>query len=361
MYAQQTANGKWRFFESYTDPLTMCRKTVSVTLDKNTSHSRKTAQDLLSAKIKKYETLSSDKKGITLRELLNAYKDAVRDTLRPQTIDRNVREIEKVMEILGPDVRADKLTARYIITKFADANESHTTKNERLKRFKAFIRWAYRMDLVPSVEYLNKLPSYEDNVKARREHKYLEPDELEKLLAVMTIDRYRTITAFAALSGMRIGEIIALKSANVDFDSRTIHVVETHSAITDEDGPTKTDGSTRDIYIQDELMDLLKDVAPGEVYFFEPIIHYDAYRAYLAEYSVKAIGRKITPHYLRHTHTSLLASRGVGLPTISRRLGHQDSRTTRDIYLHITREMKDQDNALLDAVSLLKPTRDLRK
>lgn len=361
MYSQQTSKGKWRFFESYTDPMTMTRKTVSVTMDKNTSHSRKAAQELLGAKIKRYESLSPDEPGMTLSALLDAYKDAVKGTLRPQTIDRNVREIEKVIEILGPGVRADKLTARYIITKLADAKEKPTTKNERLKRFKAFIRWAYRMDLVPSVEYLGKLPTYEDNVKARRENKYLEPDELEKLLGAMKDDRYRTITAFAALSGMRIGEIIALKSANVDLESRTIHVVETHSAVTDEDGPTKTDGSTRDIYIQDELMDLIKDVTPGEKYYFSPMIHYDAYRSYLSENSAKSIGRKITPHYLRHTHTSLLASRGVGLPTISRRLGHQDSRTTRDIYMHITREMKDKDNALLDAVSLLKPTQALRK
>lgn len=356
MYSQQLKSGKYRFFESYIDPMTMTRKYVSVTMDKNTTQSRKTAQDALRVKISMMEDNSSPKSKITLTGLLAAYKEAI--SLRPQTVMRNVHEIEKMIEILG-DVDATKLTARYIVTRLAKTDDSHTTKNERIKRFKAFIRWAYKMDMIPKPEYLDKLPIYEDNVKQRRQHKYLEPDELTALLSGMKNERYKTITAFAALSGMRIGEIIALKSENVS--DRVIHVVETHSAITDEDGPTKTDGSTRDVYIQDELYDLIKDYTPGETYYFEPMIHYDAYRKYIGEVSEAVLGKKITPHWLRHTHTSLLASRGVGLPTISRRLGHSDSRTTREIYMHVTQEMECRDRELLDAVSLLKPTQNLRE
>lgn len=356
MYSQKLKNGKYRFFESYIEPMTMERKTASVTMDNNSTHSRKTAQEALRVKITMLEDNSTPNKKIALTGLLAAYKEAV--NVRPQTLLRNVHEIEKMIEILG-DVDAAKLNARYIVMKFAKSDDSPTTKNERIKRFKAFIRWAYKMDMIPKPEYLDKLPTYEDNVKQRRQHKYLEPDELTALLDGMKNERYKTITAFAALSGMRIGEIIALKSENVS--DRVIHVVETHSAITDEDGPTKTDGSTRDVYIQDELYELIKDHTPGKTYYFEPMIHYDAYRKYIAEVSEAVLGKKITPHWLRHTHTSLLASRGVGLPTISRRLGHSDSRTTREIYMHVTREMECRDRELLDAVSLLKPTRNLRK
>ena len=47
-----------------------------------------------------------------------------------------------------------------------------------------------------------------------------------------------------------------------------------------------------------------------------------------------------TPHTLRHTHTSLLAEAGVSLEQIMERLGHIDDQTTKNIYLHITKEMK---------------------
>ena len=48
----------------------------------------------------------------------------------------------------------------------------------------------------------------------------------------------------------------------------------------------------------------------------------------------------LTPHSLRHTHTSLLAEAGVSLPEIMERLGHKDDETTRIVYLHTTKTMK---------------------
>ena len=45
---------------------------------------------------------------------------------------------------------------------------------------------------------------------------------------------------------------------------------------------------------------------------------------------------KLSPHSLRHTHTSLLAEAGVELEDIKDRLGHFDDELTRRIYLHIT-------------------------
>lgn len=357
MYSQKLPSGKYRFFESYVDPLTMLRKTTSVTMDKNTAQSRKAAQELLRAKIARYESITSDAKGITLKELLAAYEDNAPATLRPQTVDRNLREIKKTVEMLGENVRADKLTARYITTKFNKWDAKNVTKNERIKRFSAFIRWAYKMDYIPDVSYLSKLPHYADDPRSRREQKYLEPEELTALLDAMNIPVYHDLTLFAALSGMRIGEIIALKTANVE--ERVIHVVETYSNITGLDGPTKTDGSTRDVYVQAELKALMESITPGKTFYFEQNghrVHYDAYRKYLSETSAKAISRSITPHYLRHTHTSLLAAKGADLSLISHRLGHADSRVTRDIYLHITNEMRSHEESVLDGLTLVKNT-----
>ncbi|WP_409296581.1 tyrosine-type recombinase/integrase [Peribacillus sp. SCS-26] len=49
---------------------------------------------------------------------------------------------------------------------------------------------------------------------------------------------------------------------------------------------------------------------------------------------------ELTSHSLRHTHTSLLAEAKVGLEEIMDRLGHCDDATTRNVYLHVTKEMK---------------------
>ncbi|WML43138.1 tyrosine-type recombinase/integrase [Neobacillus sp. PS3-40] len=48
----------------------------------------------------------------------------------------------------------------------------------------------------------------------------------------------------------------------------------------------------------------------------------------------------MTPHSLRHTHTSLLAEAGVGIHEIMERLGHIEDDITKRVYLHVTKTMK---------------------
>ena len=59
-------------------------------------------------------------------------------------------------------------------------------------------------------------------------------------------------------------------------------------------------------------------------------------------------------HTLRHTHASLLIEQGVDIEYISRRLGHKNSRLTREIYIHVTTKMRERENERLREVRLLK-------
>lgn len=55
---------------------------------------------------------------------------------------------------------------------------------------------------------------------------------------------------------------------------------------------------------------------------------------------ISNLNRRLSPHSLRHTHTSLLAEAGVGLTEIMDRLGHEDDSITKRIYLHVTKTKK---------------------
>ena len=55
---------------------------------------------------------------------------------------------------------------------------------------------------------------------------------------------------------------------------------------------------------------------------------------------LSGLNEELTPHSLRHTHTSLLAEAKVGLEEIMERLGHADDEITRKVYLHVTKTMK---------------------
>ena len=51
----------------------------------------------------------------------------------------------------------------------------------------------------------------------------------------------------------------------------------------------------------------------------------------------------ITVHGLRHTHASILLFAGVSIASVARRLGHASMTTTQKTYLHIIRELENQD------------------
>ena len=62
----------------------------------------------------------------------------------------------------------------------------------------------------------------------------------------------------------------------------------------------------------------------------------------------------ISIHSLRHTHASLLIYASVSVASIAKRLGHSSVTTTQETYLHIIRELEDQDNVkIIDYLSVL--------
>ena len=350
MYCQKTKTGKYRFFESYVEPLTRIRKTTSVTLDKNTTKARKRAQTLLNARISELTGETSKPSNMTLAGLVEAYRASQADLLRPQTLAHNVIIMSKVAEMFDK-IPIDNLSARVVSERFAALDATPAKKNGRLRQLRTLLRWAYRMDYLKDVSWLDKVPLYPDDIKARRDLKFMEPGELKAVIEAADAE-YSILISALALSGLRIGEALALDASDID---TVIHVTKTLSATTGEIGPTKTHESTRDIYIQKELREVLDRANKDGPLFTHGgrRVNYFKFNTYFGDLTEHVLDRRLTPHALRHTHVSLLAAAGVPLELIGHRLGHNDSKITREIYFHITESMKDKDAALLDAIKLL--------
>lgn len=351
MYCQKRGD-KYRFYESYRDPKTKLWKTVSITMDRDTQKSRKQASDALNARIRRLKAQPVQNTPVTLSALCDAYIAHQRAHVAPQTVIGDEKALKAVREMLGDDTPINDIDARMITETLDNSGETPTRRNYRLKHIKKLFRYAYQFDYI-NADFTGKLKRYKDDEKARRELKYFEPDELTLLLDDMKVEKYKLLTRFLALTGLRIGEALALTQDDIDTNARTITVNKSLSLVTMEIGSTKTDDSNRVIFIQCELLPIV-EALPPDVF---RNIQYHAYNKYLKENSLRVIGRALSPHSLRHTHTSLLAAAGFPLDAISRRLGHHDSDITRDIYLHVTKKMQDKDAALLDHIFLLKPTK----
>ena len=97
--------------------------------------------------------------------------------------------------------------------------------------------------------YLDKNPAHGIRIRTtgiRVERRFYSPAQVRQLLPELT-EPCRTVVQFAVLTGLRIGEILALRWKRVDLLRGTIEVAETYSD--GEFGPPKTRSSNRVIPI----------------------------------------------------------------------------------------------------------------
>lgn len=352
MWIQKKPNGKYQYFERYKDFSGKVR-TCSIVLDKCSPRAKKQAQRALAARIDSRR--SKPEESVTLDELKEAYVKWKYANYKEQTGLSTERKLDIIIDKLGKDMKVSEITSAYYKEVMS---EKPTTYNERLKFFKAMMRWGYQNELVKDISVIDRIPKLKDApVRIKVKDKYLERDELDKLINAMK-GKWKLLSQFLVLSGMRIGEAMDLEKKDIDMEERTITIDSTFSLVIRKSTSTKTDTSNRVIYIQDELIKVINDVNklfPRGKYFFGggSRIEYDSYRKYLRENSEKAIGRKVTPHIFRHTHTALLAEAGIPLEQISRRLGHSDSNITKEVYMHITEKAKENENLRIKSLKLL--------
>ncbi|WP_249871603.1 site-specific integrase [Oceanobacillus saliphilus] len=197
--------------------------------------------------------------------------------------------------------------------------------------------------------------------------KFLEKEELEEFLTVAKNEGLEgDLLAFTMLAytGIRIGEMMALKWSDIDFDNQTLTVYRTYYNPTNNKSKytlltPKTQTSHRTITIDKIVIDLLqlhkeeqdKIKKENEPFYQDSNFIFATNEGYPK--TIKAISIRLqrllkktkikkdfTPHSFRHTHTSLLIEANVHIKEIQERLGHSDINTTMDIYAHMTKNIK---------------------
>ena len=366
MWCEKQKNGKIKYIERYKDPLTLKSKRVSVVMDKDTASNRKKALAELNRKIEEAcYTKSNDK--ITLKILLNEYLNYQKNNVKMSTLKRNEIILNRCINLLGPDTIIDNIKVHYVRSIFEKQLEKISTRNTYTTRLKAMLNWGYQNELINNYDLILKLKPCEDKErKEKAKLKYLETDELMTLINSMENEKHwYYLTLFLIETGLRIGEVLSLLDKDV---TDVIHVNKTFDSNNKIITSTKTEASERDVYVQKELKKLIVKIRKynkirmiqfgfkSDYFFFDDKgkpLRYDAYRKYLREKSIKEIGRAVTPHIMRHTHASMLIAKGVELETVTRRLGHNESDVTKDIYIHITNELRKHDNEQIENINLL--------
>lgn len=202
--------------------------------------------------------------------------------------------------------------------------------------------------------------------------RYLEKEELSLLLQTAKekgLELDYIVFKTLAYTGMRAGELCALKWKDINFEEQTISITKTYYNPTNNTTkyqllPPKTLSAKRDIIVDEELLDSLEEhratqniirMKHRKTYYDKDFVFAKmdinlGYPLYIKAIEnrmrrllkLAGLNKSLTPHSLRHTHTSLLAEAGVELHEIMDRLGHKDDETTKNVYLHVTNTKKQE-------------------
>lgn len=149
-----------------------------------------------------------------------------------------------------------------------------------------------------------------------------------------------------AYTGMRIGEALALRVADVDLRRRRITVARTKTV--GREGSAETIGSTKNsqvrrVPIPSMLVDGLKELTAGrdggEPLLVSPrgkVWGESNWRNRVWRPAMKAAGldriERLTVHSLRHTYASMAIAGGADVKTLQKAMGHSAASITLDVY-----------------------------
>jgi len=227
-------------------------------------------------------------------------------------------------------------------------NTVHSTH----KLLTSFFNYCVKADLIIKSPLIAvELPRIKPD---KREFEVLSQQDIPKLIEVANTNKDYFLYMFAAFTGLRQGELLALTHNDIDFKENVIHVNKSVKYIM-VDGvykavvsATKTPSSVRDVPILEPLKEPLKrHMRPDSniIQFNTSNILFASETGTYREASnvrkgwARAIKRlkinDIQFHGLRHTFCTLLAVMGVPLKTASILMGHSDISVTAKIYTHV--------------------------
>jgi integrase len=306
----------------------------------------------------------------TVRQHFTGWLESVKATLKPRTHQRYEQLIRlHVLPVLGK-APLNKLTPqdlRRLYSGRQDAGLSSTTVHQ----LHAVVHHALKQALRDGLVARNVADLVSPPRVAQREMQTLSAAQARTLLSHASGERLEAIYVLALSTGMRQGELLALRWKDVDLDCRSVHVLgtlqRTKSGLTI--SAPKTSGSRRRVALTAIATDALRrhKAAQNEerlrlggswedcdlVFANEvgrPIEAGNLLRRSYWPLLEKAELPRIRFHDLRHTAATLALAQNQNPKKVSEMLGHSKVGITLDLYSHVTPTMQDELADALNAV-----------
>lgn len=194
------------------------------------------------------------------------------------------------------------------------------------------------------------------SIQTKEKKSFLDESQAKMLLKMFDGNtQFDRIIKVLLYTGMRVGECLALRWQDIDFENRTIHIENTLTNIGGKRWlqPPKTKTSNRYIALSDILIHIFieqrkfddeKISRLGSLYKKSEMVFTSDKGNYIDRSALNTRFRKfikgadfdfITLHSLRHCNATLLINSGIDIKIVSELLGHSDVGTTANVYADV--------------------------
>lgn len=198
--------------------------------------------------------------------------------------------------------------------------------------------------------------------EVQSERRTLTPEQTRTLLDAARGERLEAAFVLLLSLGLRRGELLGLRWADIDFDNGVVTVAQALSRVGSRLvlGPPKTERSRRQVNLPREVASSLRahrtrqaaeGLLLGDAWHDTGLVLTTEAGAPMDPSNFRRIFDRVTtkaglsgwrPHELRHSCASILLAQGVPLEVVSRFLGHSSIRITADVYGHILDPQSEQ-------------------
>jgi integrase len=315
--------------------------------------------------------LTFDAGSLTVGDYLARWlSHSVRDTVSQKTYERYERIVRVHLSPALGRIRLKALTSDHVRGLYREKLDSglaprtvlhiHRTLSKALKQ-------ATDDGLIPR----NAAASVKPPQARREEMQPLSRDQVGMFLDTVKGDRMEALYVLAVTSGLRQGELLALKWEDVDLESTnpTLEVRRSlsetrgrRSFVTPKSGRgrhlrlSKLAASALKVHRKRQLEERMRKaglwedhglIFPSEV--GTPMSGRNLYRAFKIRVKRAALPQTLRFHDLRHTCATLLLRQGINPKFVQELLGHADISLTLNTYSHVLPDMGDAAAGGMDA------------
>ncbi|MFK4936158.1 tyrosine-type recombinase/integrase [Lactococcus garvieae] len=377
MFYKKLENGKYRYFEKFFDKNQGKWRQTTVTLNSKSRIAQSEARNRLSLKIEKIllkEEVKVLKEVPTVDEVFKEWREIRDEELKASSVHTETWAFIKFLKKFGTKTISD-VTGQEIQRFILDLNLAPTTRVIRKTYYNLLFEYAQKVGYIKSNPMLQvvlpKIRATSDDVR-RKQNGFLDRKEMRLILNYgYSLSKYRRQTAlfeFMFLTGLRIGELLALKWEDIDFKKMSLtvnHTLNLHGYVANARQllSPKTAHSYRTISLNKRCMEIL-ELFSSESYDKEFIFVSEKGRIYgrdeLSTYFKRICSKKLGSegeerryhlHMLRHSHISLLVEMNVPIKVIMERVGHSNEKMILQVYSHVTKNMRNDLNFKMNELS----------